>query len=228
MRRCRALLGTFVEIELLDDDSVAMESAFSAMVNVEHRMNFYNPQSELSKLNRGAVSQAISVSSELLEVLVQVQSLFERTSGVFDASTSLTDGGSVVVDSLNRTVTYERPLQLNLGGIAKGYAVDQAVRELQSAGVSGGIVNAGGDLRYFGDYFPMVWVKHPRTHAPIFPIRDLQASALATSSPSDTISVSVGAPTCMIADALTKVVLALGDDSIPILAQYDAVAFFTS
>ena len=228
MRRCRPLLGTFVEIELLDEDSVAIEAAFAAIVNVEQLMNFYNPHSELSKMNRDAASDETAVSLEMVAVLTLVGELYELTYGIFDASTSMANGGDVVVNSVNQTVKYRRPLQLNLGGIAKGYAVDQAVQVLHTAGVSGGLVNAGGDLRYFGDYLPTVWVKHPRSHAPIFPIRDLHKPALATSAPTSDISVSVAANTCMIADALTKVVLAMGDDAPPILARYDALAFFTS
>jgi thiamine biosynthesis lipoprotein len=128
-------------------------------------------------------------------------------------------------------VRFERPVRLDLGGIAKGYAVDRAVLTLQRAGVEKILVNAGGDLRIAGPWERRVRLRHP--HAPHLSadVLTLRNAALATSAAYfsrrrlsfgevsalldprsampyvDNDSYSVRAADCMSADALTKVVL---------------------
>jgi thiamine biosynthesis lipoprotein len=141
------------------------------------------------------------------------------------------------------------PGWIDLGGIAKGYAVDRAVDALRSEGIAAGCVNAGGDLRVFGDMPFPVAIRAP--HAPGLAASNLMLSdeALATSGSYfssrshegrqvsalvdardgrplvATCSASVRAPNCALADALTKVVLATGDASHPALAAFGATAF---
>jgi thiamine biosynthesis lipoprotein len=129
-------------------------------------------------------------------------------------------------------VQLARPLHLDLGGIAKGYAVDCAIGALQDAGMDAGRVNAGGDLRLFGDAAEPVHVRHPQTATCLLPLCQLSEGAVATSatyysgrrvrgrpvSPlidaatrqpcAGARSVSVLADRCTLADALTKVVYA--------------------
>ncbi len=78
------------------------------------------------------------------------------------------------------TLRFARPLALDLGGIAKGYAVDRAVAAMQAAGAAAGLVNAGGDLAGFGADWPVTLVD-PRTRAPAAAVV-LRDEALATSA----------------------------------------------
>ncbi|WP_197711813.1 FAD:protein FMN transferase [Polynucleobacter necessarius] len=79
-------------------------------------------------------------------------------------------------------ITASRPVCLDLGGIAKGFAVDMAVKILISEGVSAGIVNAGGDLRVFGDYSKPIYIRNPKNPIELLELGVLQDSAMATSS----------------------------------------------
>jgi thiamine biosynthesis lipoprotein len=159
--------------------------------------------------------------------------------------------GEVIALEQGSRVRKLGPGWIDLGGIAKGYAVDRAVAQLRAAGVRAGCVNAGGDLRVFGDTAFPVAVRAP--HAPGLAAANLMLAdeALATSgsyfslrshegrqvsalvdardgSPLvATRSASVRAPECALADALAKVVLATGDASHPALAAFGATAFLT-
>lgn len=138
---------------------------------------------------------------------------------------------------------------IDLGGIAKGYAVDRAVAALQAHSVANGCVNAGGDLRAFGQHGFTVSVRNPLDPTRVGRTLDVRNQALATSAcyfsrrdidgvahsallngtdglpiVVDT-SVSVQAPSCMLADGLTKIVMATGDPRHALLAQFAATAF---
>ena len=147
-------------------------------------------------------------------------------------------------------VTRRMPGWIDPGGIAKGYAVDLAVTALQHAGVTAGCVNAGGDLRVFGDLELPVQIRDPQRPTRAGRLLHLRQQALATSAgyfssrlhagrqtgalldarngqpvPAGH-SASVLAASCMHADALTKVVIATADPAHPLLAQFGATAFF--
>lgn len=135
------------------------------------------------------------------------------------------------------------PIDIDLGGIAKGYAVDCAVNALRRAGARAGLVNAGGDLRVFGTgAWTPVRVRHPGDPAVAAPLFELQDAAVATSGDyfcdgGNLIdhrarrtrryagSVSVVAPSCMLADALTKIVVLAPARAPALLASYGAHAF---
>jgi FAD:protein FMN transferase len=116
-----------------------------------------------------------------------------------------------------------QPLWVDLGGIAKGYAVDCAVERLQALGVEAGLVNAGGDMRAFGGVAHPV---HLRFFNRLMQVASLQNGALASSSNAElspietphidprtgrsacsTHTVVVQARSAAVADALTKVAL---------------------
>jgi thiamine biosynthesis lipoprotein len=153
----------------------------------------------------------------------------------------------VVLEAIRR-VRFRRRLLVDFGGIAKGFAVDRAVEILKRKRVVAGIVNAGGDLRVFGSAPQLVHLRHPTQPNRAAGVMRLRECAIATSgiyfagkkdrrpcvSPildartgraaRDFISVTVGAASCMTADALTKVVFALRGEAAPLLAQYSADA----
>jgi thiamine biosynthesis lipoprotein len=136
-----------------------------------------------------------------------------------------------------------RPMLLDLGGIAKGFAVDCAIHELRKEGCTHGVVNAGGDLRRF---WPLPQPIHLRRRDGLVRVAELRCGALATSArhavraerlaqPLGRIydprarrawngrgAVMVAAPSCVIADALTKVAALAGPACSPLLARFGA------
>ncbi len=143
-------------------------------------------------------------------------------------------------------------VRIDLGGIAKGFAADRAIACLRAFGIPQGLVNAGGGLAVFGEDATRVLIRDPR-----HPGRELCRigvinAALASSGgrfdpfvspdPADPEiidpstrapargirGVTVQAPFCMIADALTKVVMLTGESAAALLARYDASALFVS
>ncbi len=277
-RRCRPLLGTFVEIVVKDDNTTqahharldepkarqAIDAAFAAIERVHTLMSFHDPDSEVSRLNRLAYNQKIFVSSETYEVLQYAKQLHELSDGVFDITiaSQLIDSGllprhNFLKEHKNYSgttadiellpdgfVRFVQSMCIDLGGIAKGFAVDQAIETLKKNGIVSGLVNAGGDMRAFGQESWPVWVRHPKISGQFQPLPDLENAALATSANSyenesilaqihgrtreflrRPFSVSVRASSCVIADALTKVVMALAEQSESILSQLGAAAF---
>lgn len=154
----------------------ALDGAEAELRAVEASMSSWLDASELSVLNRAPVGEPVPLSEETLDVLRTAREMFERTGGAFDVTAGplidlwrraaesgelpgkpeierarslsgwngfeLRDGAAV------RTLEGAR---IDLGGIAKGYAIDRAVDVLRGAeGVAGGMVDVGGDVRVFG------------------------------------------------------------------------------
>lgn len=148
----------------------------------------------------------------------------------------------------NQRVRLLRRLRLDLSGIAKGYAVDVAIHTLQASGMHAGRVNAGGDLRVFGATPQTIHVRAPHAPTQALPLLQLTEGAAATSAAyfsshrqahqrvaplihpytrtacNSERSVTVLAPNCMHADALTKVVQADPAQATQILKRYQARA----
>lgn len=232
--RCRPLLGTFVEVTA--DDESAIEAAFDAIGRVHRLMSAHDPDSDVSRIGRFAHRGAVTL--DLWTALVLERALFwsRQSEGAFD----VVRAGAAAVESgylprhrdqpqpevqhwtwlqlQGRSVRLHKPGSIDLGGIAKGFAVDRAVEALRRAGVRAGLVNAGGDLAGFG---PVPWpveIVDPRCRAPLLQV-ELRDRALATSAMIDGefrhlpdrnpqwISVIVRAPQAIDADALTKIVI---------------------
>lgn len=166
VHRCQPLLGTYVEISLSaersEDQLLRLSSdAFAQIRHIEQAMSFHRPDSELSELNRSAAQRAHPVSPELRAVLMEALWLSRLSGGLFDitvaaqlvASGELPDVGIQAdqranwedIDLQGALVRFARPLLVDLGGIAKGYAVDRAIAEIPDDVQC--TINAGGDLR---------------------------------------------------------------------------------
>lgn len=171
--RCRPLLGTFVEITVPDGFGAAIDAAFAAIAHVHARMSFHEATSDLAAIRQASPDQSVTVDRETVEVLRVAMSLNESTAGLFDVTVARElvrsgflpdpnigridqfDGGMADIVIEDDTHIYiKRHVLLDLGGIAKGYAVDRAVETLAEFDVPCGVVNAGGDLRTFG---PVDW-----------------------------------------------------------------------
>ncbi len=245
VRRCRPLLGTFVEILAESPEEVvpgAIDSAFQAVAQVHRMMSYHDPESDLSWINRYAFSNGVRVHPWTWEVLKAAERFASESNGVFDVTVASgeTDASwrDIVLED-DCVVRLRRPLRIDLGGIAKGFAVDCAVAALRRAGVVSGLVNAGGDLRVFGSPRE-VHLRRPDSPSRSSGKLRLRERALATSATyfapdalingqsrqaiGHSISVSVAAEDCLTADALTKVAFALREDSAPILARFGADA----
>ena len=154
-----------------------IEAGFEQFELIDNLMSDYKADSELSRVNREAYKGAVKVSEPLFEVLQRSVVFSRETGGAFDvtvgplvdlfrsaekkqvapskdqiAQAKLKVGfEKLKLDEQNRTVKFAVDgMRLDLGGIAKGYAVDLAVEAMQRAGTIGGMVDVGGDIRCFG------------------------------------------------------------------------------
>ncbi len=245
--RAKPLLGTLVRVRAQHASAQAaqgaIDAAFAEIAEVHRLMSFHGPASDVSRLNRAAPGEPTQVDARTAEVLAFALDLAERSAGAFDptigrravASGALPHpAGAADADPQaawrdigldGRTVRLARRLWLDLGGIAKGYAVDRGVQRLIAYGAGAGCVDAGGDLRVFGPDAAMIGLRvAPAGHAPMLEISDGAAASsggdpgVATTHWAGAAGaaiapgrfVCVTAPLCIAADALTKVVLALG------------------
>ena len=269
VRRARPLLGTLVEISLAGraerDLHTAADAAFDEISRIHELMSVHSAKSDLYRVNNAPVGTEVPVHTLTWRVLDLAAKISRASSGVFDVTVgaammargdlplmvnTLPDGTATYRDIEllpGHRVRLRRALAIDLGGIAKGYAVDNAVRILREHGVPAGCVNAGGDLRAFGNEAQTVHVRDPLEPAIARAEVDLRDCALATSAsyancqsfnaagvvldPRAQIragagrSASVRAASCAVADALAKCVLLLGQMSAPLLRRYRADAF---
>ena len=269
IRRCRPLLGTLVEITALGSNGVqlerAIDAAFNNVAKVHRLMSYYDPRSDVSHMNREAFPKSVIVHPWTWRVLEAAQQFARESKGTFSVTIApilagwrylprqryRADATATWRDIFlrkNCRVFFRRQLTVDLGGIAKGFAVDRAVEILKRNRVMAGIVNAGGDLRVFGSASQLVHLRHPKQPNRAAGAVRLRERAIATSgiyfsrtknrrrcvSPildartgraaCELISVTVGAADCMTADALTKVVFSLRGEAAPLLARYSADA----
>jgi thiamine biosynthesis lipoprotein len=154
-RRLRIGLGTFIAIEAAGvpgkDAAAAIDAAFAAVELVQRLMHPTEAHSDVTALNAGAPGLAVRVHAWTWELLQLAQQLNRLSHGLFDPC--LPDGAGRLHDLELPESLVAIPharLNIDLGGIAKGYAVDRAIIALRAAGCIDGLVNAGGDLRAFG------------------------------------------------------------------------------
>lgn len=242
------MLGTFVEITAPDGAADAVNAAFDAVAHVHTCMSFHEPGSDLARLRAAQPGEVVRVDRETAHVLGFASDLRCATGGLFDVAVgrALVRAGFLPRDGVGRLgrfpgdgadihvlddthVRLRRRVLIDLGGVAKGHAVDRAVETLIALGVSEGLVNAGGDLRAFGASDRRVRLRD--ADGVVREMLDVRDCAIASSanklnrrrlrgrivSPHlgrDGASVladrrvSVVAPTCILADAMTKVALA--------------------
>lgn len=168
-KRIKPGLGTFVEITCSTSNDEIFKRAFSKIQKIHDICSLHSPVSELSRLSLTSESE-IEISEELYDVLTKAVKIMHATSSLFDITLGgrlqkmgvlpihkgqenrLERGKVEDIKLENGKCLLQRPIILTLDGIAKGYAVDLACESLIKDGVAGGIVNAGGDLRIFGDF----------------------------------------------------------------------------
>ena len=273
IRRARPLLGTFVEIEVAgaakSKMDAAIDAAFEAVAQVHRLMSFHEDDSDVSRLNREAWVRPIKVHAWTFGVLQAAVELHRRSEGIFDIAVApmlqnmgllprLDGDPHVAVEgrSFDAVELLEaqmvrfghRDVRIDLGGIAKGFAVDRALEALRGCGLASGLVNAGGDLAAFGQEPQTIHIRHPGDPRRLMCRVEITDEALAStarrfdllSSAATTASAiidpatgkatdaidgaTVRARSCMIADALTKIVMIRGTEATRLLEHYNASA----
>lgn len=248
LRRSRPLLGTYVEATA--ESAAIIDSGFAAIERVHMLMSAHEPDSDVSRINRFAHLRPIEVDAWTALVIERALSWSGRSAGEFDvvrAGKAAIASGHLPrhadqpepeaahwtwLDVQGRSVRLLKPACLDLGGIAKGFAVDRAVTAMRAAGALLGLVNAGGDLFGFGCKTWPVTVIDPVSRKPSVEM-EIRDEALATSALVDGsaahlpkqdrwTSVTVRASNACDADALTKIVWAGCGD---LLASAGASAF---
>ena len=239
-RRARPLLGTLVEIGVRSasaDLGATVEAAFAAVLAVQQALSRFDPDSDVSHFHALGCGQALQMRPATKAVLAAAAHLHLASAGLFDISLGTApQGWQCDGDQLRKL---DAGTRLDLGGIAKGYAVDVAVQALVGRGCTAGWVNAGGDLRAFGDVDVPIHLRDESTGG-VRRFADLRDGAFATSHFDDAsrssrvagrlalatrAHISVAAPLCLWADALTKVIATRGDTSDPILGRFQARAW---
>lgn len=266
-RQSRIIMGTSVEITVSQTDSQkakeAMDAAFREVERIDWLMSHYRQGSEVSQITRHAGEKEIVVSPETLEVVERALYFSRLSGGAFDITIGpvfrlwnfregkipdkkslqenlkKVDYRKIKVDRAKSSVYLEtRGMELDLGAIAKGYAVDRAAAVLGKEGIQNFLVAAGGDLTVSGakgNGVPWtIGIQHPRLPSELMAkLRPVQA-AVATSgdykkfffrggeryhhilTPSTGLparecqSVTIMAPSAMDADALATSVFVLG------------------
>ncbi len=212
-RTVDGIMGTRIQVELWADQSAAGEAAIDAVMaemrRIDAAMSTYKSDSELSRLNARAAREPVKIGAELFGLLQTSMEFSRLTDGAFDVTYAsvgfMYDFHSrrrpteaqiraalpevnyrlVTLDAQHRTVRYGREgMRIDLGGIAKGYAVDRGIALLQARGIRHAMVAAGGDSRVIGDRFGRPWIigiRHPDRKDEIIARLPLVDTAISTS-----------------------------------------------
>ena len=266
LERHEAIMGTNIDVELWHDDaaqgSVAIDAVMSEMHRIDALMSHYKPGSQISAINARAFREPVVVDQELFDLLGQAIHFSELTEGAFDityasvgylydyrkhvrptdseikAALPAVNYRNLLLDPKTHSVRFEHDgMRIDLGGIAKGYAVDRGIAILQARGVQHASVTAGGDSRIIGDRFGRPWIvgiRHPDDKSKVITRIPLIDTAMSTSgdyerffdengvryhhiidprtghSASKVRSATILGPTAMQTDGLSKTAFVLG------------------
>ncbi len=239
LRRARPLLGTIVEVGVPAGQDAALAAAFEAMAHAQACMSIHVPDSDLSRAHRAKAGEPVRLAAVTATVLEMAAQLYQQTDGLFDVALGSGRWCLEMIDACPHLIRLDEATRMDLGGIAKGWAVDEAIRAAQAHGARAVWVNAGGDLRAEGLSVPVCL--RDEAQGGVRPWAEVADGALATSDFGDgaravlaghrrASHLSVAAPLCVWADALTKVMARLGRSDHPLavrlLAQHRAQVWF--
>ncbi|MEO8836857.1 MAG: FAD:protein FMN transferase [Caldimonas sp.] len=266
LKRDEAIMGTAISVELWCDERAAGEAAITAVMDEMHRidraMSPHKADSELSRINRDAGTEAVRVTAEMARLLRRANEFAELSDGAFDityaavgqlydyragirpsetalaAARAAVGWRHLVLDAQAGTVRFARPgMRIDLGGFAKGHAVDNATAILRRRGIANAMVSAGGDSRVIGDRRGRPWtigVRDPRRAGQVVAMLPLEDVSISTSgdyeryfdvegvryhhlidpatglSPSRIQSVTILADDGLTSEAVSKIVFVMG------------------
>jgi thiamine biosynthesis lipoprotein len=207
-------MGTAIEITLAgENEGVARRAALQAFQEIKRIERLMSPlvkSSDVFRINQSAGKGWVKVSPETLRVIKKAQEISELSEGGFDITTgplshlwktakdkgippspeevkkvlNFVDFKSVLINPKGNVFLKKRGMTVDLGGIAKGYAVDKAFELLNAIGFKNLIVNAGGDLRVGGLKNNQPWtigIQDPRISQKMMAKVSLSDAAIATS-----------------------------------------------
>ena len=266
--REEAIMGTAIRVELWAADRKSGEAAAAAVMDEMHRvdraMSPHKPGSELCRINREAARQPVVLSEEMLGLIQKARAFSHLTEGAFDityaavgqlydyrqqlrpnpqelaAAQACVGWQHLQVDAQARTLRFGLDgMRIDLGGFAKGHAVDNAVALLARRGIRHAYVSAGGDSRVLGDRRGRPWsvaIRDPRRAGEVVAVLPLEDVSISTSgdyeryfddgaervhhlidpatgrSPDGVHSVTILAPDGLTSEALSKAVFVLGTE----------------
>ena len=264
--REEAIMGTAIRVELWCESAPQAEEGMAAVMAEMHRidraMSPFRVDSELSLINRDAASRAVPVSEEMAGLVARALQFSRWSGGAFDitfasvghlydyrerlrpSERALQQARAaigwqhLILDARARTLRFARQgVRIDLGGFAKGHAVDNATAILRRRGIAHAMVSAGGDSRVIGDRRGRPWtigVRDPRRPGQVAAMLPLEDVSISTSgdyeryfdadgtrfhhlidpatgkSPGGIQSVTILADDGLTSEALSKIVFVLG------------------
>ena len=266
--RVASVMGTSLEIRVIGEDPQVLEEvldeALKEIQRVEDVMTDWRP-SQLEDLNNAAGKGPQVVSIEVFELIERSLKISELTGGAFDVTyagagqlwdfksdppripsdqaiiVALKNVGwkRLMLDSKKHSVDLPANMRIGLGGIAKGYGVDRAMKVLLDRGIKHGMVNAGGDLKALGTKFGKPWeiaIRHPRQRDRVLALLPVSNVCVVTSGDYERfievdgkryhhiidprtgypstgcMSATVSAPVALLADSLATALCVLGPE----------------
>lgn len=261
-------MGTFVEVTSPDNRAAGI--VFEEIKRIEGLLSKYKESSQISQLNK---SGKLKVSPETFYIIKKSKEFWQLTEGAFDITVgpildlwgftdkkyrlpseaeikntlSLVGSDKIILKDSDNMVKFKiLGTKIDLGGIAKGYALDCAVNKLKNSGINSCLINAGGQVYGLGDKFGKPWriaIKSPRNQEAIdyLALKDKSVSTSGdyeqyfikdkqryshiinpkTGFPvnSGVVSVTVIAPCGLTADALSTAIFVLGKEKGKALAK---------
>jgi thiamine biosynthesis lipoprotein len=257
----RVLMGTFIEVT--SPSREAAKIVFAEFERIEKLLSKYMPESEISKLNAAG---KLKVSLDTFYIIKKAKEFWQASDGAFDITVAplldlwgftdqryyvptaeeianilkLVGSDKIILNERDNVVEFMTPgMKLDLGGIAKGYALDCAVKKLKTKDLDRCLINAGGQVYALGDKFGKPWrigVRNPRSGG-VSETLELRKMSVSTSggyeqffiqkgkryvhilnpktgfpAESKILSVTIMAPEGVTADALSTAVFVLGKE----------------
>lgn len=209
----QTIMGTVVRVELWSDDQPAGKAAIAAVMEemrrIDRTMSTYKQDSDVSLINRNAAQKPVTISSELFDLIARSLQMSELTGGAFDITYASAgqlydfhrkikpsehalakalpaiNYHHILLDRKRSSIKFSQiGVRIDLGGIAKGHAVDRSIALLQARAIKQAIVSAGGDSRIIGDHRGRPWVvgiRDPRQEGKVVAALPLSDAAVSTS-----------------------------------------------
>jgi thiamine biosynthesis lipoprotein len=213
LRRVEQMMGTAISFDVRDPEipAAALQDAFDYLRDVDRRFSTYRPDSEVSRLSRGEISED-ECSPDLRRVLELCEQVRETSQGYFDIRAHRWAGG------------------LDPSGLVKGWALENAGRILEAAGACNYCINGGGDIVVRGEAAPAtpwrIGIRHPLQADKVATVVSLRFGAVATSgayergehvrdpftgrAPTGVLSITIVGPDLTYADAYATAAFAMG------------------
>ena len=257
----------------------AINKAFEEIKRIEDVYSVYNPAGEISKINRLRKNEKLQISDGVFSLIHKSIDYSERTSGAFDITVkplvdlwhrakirsevpgedevkhALDRVGykNIALDETGRTISFKKEqMAIDMGGVAKGYATDRAIKTLEDAGIDNALVTSGGDMYCLGKKSNTelwkVGIRHPRDKNKLFLEISLKDKAISTSGDyeryfilkgkryshiinpetgypigDDVVSASVISPDSTTSDILATAICILGEKGLSMIKPFGGI-----